>query len=159
MKSIVVAYDLQRGIGANNDLLWQRDLPADLKHFRDMTMGKTIIMGRKTFESIGRALPGRQNIVVTHGSIAAPEIQVAHSLTDAYDLTERDICIIGGGTMYEQALDSVDTVHATEVKATFPAATVFFPELDPEWQEVSRENHQADDKNRYDYDFVTFKRR
>lgn len=158
MKSIVVAYDLQRGIGADNDLLWQRDLPADLQHFRDLTMGKTIVMGRKTFESIGRALPGRQNIVVTHGEIDAPSVLTAHSLAEAYELAEHEICIIGGGGIYVQALGDADVVYATEVQAAFPQATVFFPALTPVWQEAAREHHAKDDKNKYDYDFVTFKR-
>lgn len=158
MKAIVVAYDRNRGIGADNDLLWQRDVPADLRHFKDLTMGKSIIMGRKTFESIGRALPGRQNIVVSHGEPVMPNVEIAHSLEEAYNLAEHEICIIGGGMMYEQALADADTVYATEVNASFPEATVFFPVLGDKWCEVSREHHAKDDKNKYDYDFVVFKR-
>jgi dihydrofolate reductase len=158
MKSIVVAYDLHRGIGANNDLLWQRDLPADLAHFKQLTMGGSIVMGRKTFESIGRALPGRQNIVVSHHTIAVAGVQTAASLDEAYALASNELFIIGGGSIYEQALADANIVYATEVKATFEQATVFFPELNQEWNEVSRESHSADASNRYAYDFVVFKR-
>lgn len=158
MKSIVVAYDLHRGIGANNDLLWQRDLPADLVHFKALTTGHAIIMGRKTFESIGRALPNRQNIVVSRQPFSAPNVLVAHSLEAAYALADGDIYIIGGGSVYEQAVSDVTVVYATEVFASFPKATVFFPNLTGDWQEISREHHTKDDKNKYNYDFVTYKR-
>ena len=158
MKSIVVAYDKQRGIGADNDLLWQRDLPADLAHFKQLTMGGSIIMGRKTYESIGRALPGRENIVVSHHPIDATDIVVVTSLAAAYTAAHGNIFIIGGGQIYEQALDDVDMVYATEVHDTFPQATVYFPVLDNIWQERAREPHVADDRNKYDYDFVTYAR-
>lgn len=158
MKSIVVAYDQKRGIGAHNDLLWQRDLPADLAHFKKLTTGGTIIMGRKTFESIGRALPERQNIVVSHRSLEIPGVVAASSLQEAYALARNEIFIIGGGSIYEQALDEVDVVYASEIKAVFPEATVFFPVLGSGWHEVARESHEADEQNKYAYDFVTFRR-
>jgi len=157
MKSIVVAYDQRRGIGANNDLLFR--LPADLKHFKETTMGGSIIMGRKTFESIGRALPGRQNIVVSHQQLAIPDVEVVDSLPAAYQAAENEIFVIGGGTIYEQALAEMDVVYATEVQATFHEASVFFPALGAGWQEESRQHHQPDGKNRYAYDFVIYKRR
>lgn len=158
MKSIVVAYDLNRGIGADNELLWLRDLPDDIQHFRDMTMGGTIIMGRKTFDSIGKALPGRQSIVVTHRLLDLPDVLAVDSLAEAYAAAEREIFIIGGGSIYEQALKDTDVVYATEVQASFPAATVFFPALDGNWQEKEREHHTADERNKYDFDFVTYVR-
>lgn len=160
MKSIVVAYDQQRGIGANNDLLWQRDLPADLTHFKDLTIGRSIVMGRKTLESIGHALPGRENIVVTSSEVAMPDVAVAHSLVEAYQLAAYpDIVVIGGASIYEQTIDDMDVVYATEVQASFPEAEVFFPVLGSEWHETSRESHSADVRNKYDYDFVTYTRR
>lgn len=158
MKYIVVAYDRNRGIGANNDLLWQRDLPADLKRFKQLTTGGSIIMGRKTFESIGRALPERQNIVVSHAPVEADGIETADSLPAAYALARHEIFVIGGGSIFEQALPDTDVVYATEVDASFPQATVFFPPLGPEWHETDRVRHEADEKNKYAYDFVTYER-
>ncbi|QHU91242.1 dihydrofolate reductase [Candidatus Saccharibacteria bacterium oral taxon 955] len=158
MKSIVVAYDRARGIGANNDLLWGRDLPADLQHFKDLTAGGSLIMGRKTFESIGRALPGRENIVVTHRPLDAVDVIAVDSLASAYRLAHGNQFIIGGASIYEQALSDVDVVYATEVDQVFPEAEVFFPSLGEDWQERSRESFEADDRNKYPYDFVTYVR-
>lgn len=158
MKSIVVAYDRARGIGANNDLLWGRDLPADLRHFKDLTAGGSLIMGRKTFESIGRALPGRENIVVTHRPLDAVDVIAVDSLASAYRLAHGNQFIIGGASIYEQALSDVDVVYATEVDQVFPEAEVFFPPLGKDWQERSRESFEADDRNKYPYDFVTYVR-
>ena len=158
MKSIVVAYDRARGIGANNDLLWGRDLPADLRHFKDLTAGGSLIMGRKTFESIGRALPGRENIVVTHRPLATVDVIAVDSLASAYRLAHGNQFIIGGASIYEQALSDVDVVYATEVDQVFPEAEVFFPLLGEDWQERSRESFEADDRNKYPYDFVTYVR-
>ena len=158
MKSIVVAYDRARGIGANNDLLWGRDLPADLRHFKDLTAGGSLIMGRKTFESIGRALSGRENIVVTHRPLDAVDVIAVDSLASAYRLAHGNQFIIGGASIYEQALSDVDVVYATEVDQVFPEAEVFFPPLGEDWQERSRESFEADDRNKYPYDFVTYVR-
>ncbi|HWT55486.1 MAG TPA: dihydrofolate reductase [Candidatus Microsaccharimonas sp.] len=158
MKAIVVAYDHAHGIGAANDLLWQRNLPADLAHFKTVTTGGTIVMGRKTYESIGRPLPNRQNIVVSRSGFHAAGVLSVDSLQAAYQAAEHPIFVIGGGEIFAQALPAVDTVYATEVDATFPEASVFFPVLGPEWQEVSREHHEKDDKNLYNYDFVTYQR-
>jgi dihydrofolate reductase len=158
MKSIVVAYDRARGIGANNDLLWGRDLPADLRHFKDLTAGGSLIMGRKTFESIGRALPGRENIVVTHRPLDTVDVIAVDSLASAYRLAHGNQFIIGGASIYEQALSDVDVVYATEVDQVFPEAEVFFPLLGEDWQERSRESFEADDRNKYPYDFVTYVR-
>lgn len=161
MKSIVVAYDQHRGIGADNDLLWMRDLPADLAHFKKLTTGTSIIMGRRTFESIGsRPLPNRQNIVVSSHPTGVQGVITCASLATAYDMAQFDIMVIGGGQMYAAALADVSRVYATEVDASFPQATVFFPVLDErEWQEVSRDHHSADEKNKYAFDFVVYDRR
>ena len=156
---MVVAYDRQRGIGANNDLLWQRDLPADLAHFKQLTMGNSIVMGRKTFESIGRALPGRENIVVSHHSIDAVDVIAVKSLQDAYAAAHGNIMIIGGQSIFEQALPDTDLIYATEVDAAFQQATVFFPELDEHWSEAAREHHGKDERNAFNYDFVTYRRK
>lgn len=161
MKSIVVAMDKDRGIGANNALLWQRDLPADLAHFKQLTIGKSIVMGRKTYESIGRALPDRENIVISRSQVIAnPAVVTAVSLAQAYALARHPIAVIGGGQIYEQALSTVDVLYVTEVDAVFREASVFFPKIDPDmWRETAREHHAADDRNKYAYDFVTYERR
>ena len=158
MKTIVVAYDQHRGIGADNDLLWQRDLPDDLAHFKQVTAGGSLIMGRKTYDSIGRALPGRQNIVVSHQPLEIAGVTAVGSLDDAYAVATGEIFIIGGGMVYAQALPHADRIYGTEVHANFPQASVFFPELGNEWHEVSRESHKADHRNKYDFDFVVYER-
>jgi len=163
MISILVAYDRKNGIGADNDLLWQRDMPADLKRFRELTTGNAIIMGWKTFESIGRPLlPGRQNIVMSRSAHDPVEgIEIVDSLEAAYAAVEpgRETFVIGGGQVYALALDTTDRVLATEVDAEFDQATVFFPVLDKTvWRETAREHHDADERNKYPYDFVTYER-
>lgn len=160
MKAIVVAMDRNNGIGAENDLLWQRDLPADLAHFKRLTTGKSIIMGRKTYESIGRPLPDRQNIVVSRsGPIGIEKVLTAYSLQAAYALAQYDIMVIGGGQIYAEALNDMDVLYVTYVDAEFPQATVFFPQINCEdWQEVSRDHHEADEKNKYAYDFVEYRK-
>lgn len=160
MKAIIVAIDKKNGIGAENDLLWQRDLPADLAHFKKLTIGKSIIMGRKTYESIGRPLPDRQNIVVSRkGPTGVLGTLSAYSLEAAYSIAQYDVCVIGGGQIYAAALDDMDILYVTEVDAEFPKATVFFPKISAKvWREISREHHEIDDKNKYAFDFVTYQR-
>lgn len=157
---MVVAYDRSRGIGAENDLLWQRDLPADLKHFRRLTIGKSIIMGRKTFESIGsKPLPDRQNIVLSRTPTGAEKVITAGSLQAAYAMAQYPIVIIGGESVFREALPDTDTIYATEVDAEFPHATVFFTKIvADDWQETSREHHEADEKNKYAFDFVEYQK-
>lgn len=158
MKAIVVAQDKLHGIGAENDLLWQRDLPADMKHFKETTMGGTVIMGRRTYDSIGRALPGRENIVVTRTPFEAEDVICVSSLDEAYKSASREeIYVIGGGQIYAQALNDMDRLYVTYVDAEFPAATVHFPEISCEdWTEISRDHHEADEHNKYSYDFVEY---
>jgi dihydrofolate reductase len=161
MKTIVVAYDKKYGIGAENDLLWLRDLPADLKHFKDITMGGAIIMGRKTFSSIGRVLPGRQSIVISRDTETIEGADVVHGIDEAYAKVEpgRETYVIGGGQIYQLALPTVDVILATEVDAEFPQASVFFPAIDKKvWRETSRQHFDADAENRYAFDFVTYER-
>jgi dihydrofolate reductase len=160
MKRIIVAYDKNRGIGAANDLLWLRDLPADLKHFKEVTTGSTVIMGKNTYASIGHPLPNRDNIVLSRSAESIDGVKVVTSLEEAYEAaTTPDVYIIGGGQVYALALPTVDEVYATEVQDVFPAAEIFFPELDPSiWQEISREHHEADEKNKYSFDFIIDKR-
>jgi len=157
--AIVVAYDKNRGIGANGDLPWGRSLPADLANFKRLTTGGSIIMGRKTFESIGsRPLPNRENIVLSRTPTGVSGVLTALSLSSALALARYPIFIIGGGQVYAEALEKADVVYATEVDAEFPEADVFFPALDDSWQEVTRTHHPADDKNAYGLDLVEYRR-
>lgn len=162
MKTIIVAYDKHFGIGAKNDLLWQRDLPADLKHFKDATTGHAVIMGSNTYLSIGRPLPNRQNIVISHRDEPIEGVQVVGSLQSAYNAVTdgHETFVIGGGQVYASAIDTVDRILATEVDAVFDQATIFFPVVDAKtWKETAREKHLADERNKYNYDFVTYDRR
>lgn len=162
MKAIVVAMDRNNGIGAENDLLWLRDLPTDQQNFKRITTPGSLVMGRKTFESIGsKPLPNRQNIVVSRsGPTGVAGVLTAHSLQAAYALAQYDIFVIGGGQIYAQAIDDMDRLYVTYVDAEFPQATVFFPQINHDtWQEVSRDHHQADEKNKYAFDFVVYDRR
>jgi dihydrofolate reductase len=155
MKYMVVAYDNQRVIGGENAIPWQGQMAADMRHFKNLTMGNTVVMGRKTYESIGHALPFRQNIVLTRQDIEFDDAQVVHSLAHAYSAAFNDIYIIGGAEVYQMALDDVDVIYATEIHADFDGS-VRFPALPDAWQETSRENHTADERNKYDYSFVKY---
>lgn len=162
MKSIqaIVAVASDWGIGRQGDLLCH--LPADMKHFKEVTMGHSIIMGRKTYESFPRRpLPGRQNIVITRNTRWQDDgVTVVHNLDEAIAKAETDTCfIIGGAQIYEQALPLIDVLHLTKIHARWADADVFFPALDmSEWQEVSREHHENDHRNAYEFDFITLKR-
>ena len=154
-KALIVAYGRNGEIGAHGDLPWGRNLPGDLAQFKRRTTGGSIIMGRRTFESIGkRPLPDRENIVVSSTPAGVSGVLTALSLESAYALARYPIFIIGGARLYRAALPTVDVIYATEVDATFPDADTFFPKLSGEWQEVAREHHQADEKNAYSFDVV-----
>ena len=163
MKSIqaIVVIDENGAIGRQGGLLCH--LPADMKHFKEVTMGYSIVIGRKTFESFPRRpLPGRQNIVITRNADwQYPGVTVAHSVDEAIAAAQTDtVFIIGGAQVYEQTLPLVDVLHLTQIHARWASADAFFPALDPdEWQEVEREHHQSDHRNAYEFDFVTLKRR
>lgn len=165
MISLIVAAAENGVIGRQGQLPWR--LPADLQHFKGLTLGHPIVMGRRTFESIGRALPGRTNIVVTSQlDWPAPAgVLRAHSLPEALALAAQqpggaEVCIIGGGEVYRQALPSVDVVHLTEVHTTVPDGDAFFPTLSPtDWREETRARHAADAQHAVAYSFVTLRRR
>lgn len=159
MKSIIVAVDRNSGIGADNDLLWGRDLPDDLAYFKRMTKNTSVIMGRKTYESMGRPLPERENIVVTSSPVKEPGVLSCVDLSSAYELARYPIFVMGGGQMYAAAMDDMDRLYVTQVDAEFPEATVFFPAIDSsKWHEVSREHHEADERNKFSFDFVIYDR-
>jgi len=154
--SIIAAMDRNRGIGVDNKLPWR--LSADLKRFRELTMGHHIIVGRKTFESIGRPLPGRRMIVVTRdGNYKAEGCDVAHSVEDAINLArergESELFICGGGEIYSQSIGIADRMYLTFVDAEV-AADTFFPEFDQrEWSERESFYQPADEKNQYAFKF------
>jgi dihydrofolate reductase len=161
--SAIVAIDKNRVIGKDDDIPWY--LPADLKYFKRRTLNHHIIMGRKTFESIGRPLPKRTNIVVTRNPFfVASSCLVAGSLQEAIDLArnngEDEAFIIGGGTIYEQAMPLIDRLYLTEVDTAVENGEVFFPAVDPVvWSEVSSEAHQPDEKNPHAYTFKVLERK
>lgn len=160
MKYIIVGYDNNRAIGADGGLPWEGKMKTDMRRVKDLTTGNAIIMGRKTYDSIGRALPNRQNIVVTHRPFTANGVTVVETLDDAYAAVEpgKDAYIFGGGQIYKLALDTVDEIIATEIDTVIDGADAFFPSLDEKWHEVNREHHDADESNVYPFDFVVYKK-
>lgn len=159
--SIIAAMDRNRVIGVDNRLPWR--LPADLAHFKALTMGHHMVMGRKTYESLpgGKPLPGRTSVIVTRdAAFGAPGCVVVHSLDEAVAACEGDdeAFFIGGADMYRQALDVAQRMYLTEVK-TAVDGDAWFPAFDRTvWREVARMSCLADEKNPHDYDFVVFDR-
>lgn len=158
MTTIVVAIGEKNEIGADNQLLWH--LPKDLKHFKDLTSGHPIIMGRKTYESIGKALPNRTNIVISRKKNWFEEgILIVGSIKEAVKFAKKideNIFIIGGGNIYEQTMEVADKLEVTLVKAQLEADT-FFPKIDPKiWKLTDEAFHEKDDKNQYDFSFQTY---
>ncbi len=157
--SIIVVRSENGVIGRDNELPWR--LSADLKHFKTTTLGKPVLMGRKTHESIGKPLPGRANIVLTRDTeFEAAGCLVAHSFEEGIavvgDLPE--LMVIGGEAVYRDALRLTRRIYVTEVHTTLDG-DAFFPELNTgEWEEVARDRHSADEKNEYDYSFVILER-
>lgn len=162
MKSIVVAYDSVHTIGRGNELPWAGQLPADMRRFKELTEGTSVIMGRKTFESIPEAyrpLRNRQNIVVSMTQQAIKDAIAANSLEDAFAKADSEIMIIGGAQIYRQALPYVDRVYATEIDTVTPGGDAFFPHLsNADWNVEAFEPHLPDAKNRFSYSFLTYLR-
>lgn len=159
MISIIAALAENRVIGVNNTLPWR--LPNDLKHFRRLTTGHAIILGRKNYESIGKPLPERTNIIITRNrDYRAGGCLIVRSLDEALALAKNDpeIFVIGGAEIYRTALARADRLYLTLVHAEVQGDT-FFPEFDRnEWRESARERHTADERHAFDYSFVVFER-
>ena len=161
--SIIGAMGEDRVIGAGGKIPWH--LPADLRHFKEVTMGHPVVMGRKTFASIGKPLPGRTNIVITRNSdYRADGIETAPSLPAALALAARtgadEAFILGGGEIYALALPLADTLYITAVHGSFPDGDAFFPEIDPgEWALAGRESRAKDAANPLDFDFLVYRRK
>jgi dihydrofolate reductase len=156
--TIVVAIAENYAIGKHNQLLWH--MPADLKHFKQITSGHTVIMGRKTYDSVGKPLPNRRNIIITRQDITIPGCEVVKSVEEALKLcsNEEEVFIVGGAEIYKLAMYKTDRIYLTIIHHSFDADS-FFPEIDyMEWKEVSRDDHPADEKHKYPYSFITLER-
>lgn len=154
--SIIAAIDEHRGLGFNNQLLCH--LPADLQHFKAITMGKPIIMGRKTFESIGKPLPGRLNIILSHRNLTIEGVEVFNSLETALARTKDsfEVMIIGGERLFTEVLTQASRLYITQIHHQF-TADVFFPEINEEqWNCTDKVFRQRDEKNQYDLTFCTY---
>ena len=157
--SLIVAMTENRVIGRDGDMPWR--LSSDLKRFKRITMGHHILMGRKTYDSIGRPLPGRTTVVISRAATYDdPQIRVARSLDEAIQISgaDEEIFITGGAQIYELALPQVDRIYLTRIHCELEGDT-FFPEVDLEkWELIEQEKHTADEKNNFDYSFLTYQR-
>lgn len=157
--SFVVAYDRRRAIGKDNRLPWR--LPDDMKHVRQVTIGKPLIMGRRTWDSIGRPLPGRTSIVLTRDrDFRCDGCLVARTADEALKLAGAapEVIVFGGARVFEEFLPLADRIYLTEVETEVDADT-YFPKLDPaDWREVERMRHSADERHPYAFSFVTLDR-
>ena len=161
-KCIIVAISDNNAIGKDNALLWH--ISADMKFFRKQTLGSPVIMGRKTFESIGRALPGRVNIVISRGFDTGEDVEVVGSLDAAFFLAEStnlEKCyVMGGGQIYAQALEMADRLIVTHVHTVIEDADTFFPQIDPSvWMVADRSELFTDDETGYTFEFAVYEKR
>lgn len=159
---IIVAIDDNNAIGRAGDLLCH--LPNDLKHFKNITSGHTVVMGRRTYESLPKgALPNRVNIVITSDNAEYyPNCVVVRSLDEAFECApyDKDIFIIGGGQLYRSSLELVNKLYLTRIHHSFEDADTFFPEIDfDEWELLEKEERKADEKHQYDYTFEMYERK
>jgi dihydrofolate reductase len=156
--SLIAALGRNRAIGKANTLPWH--LPADLKRFKALTLGKPVLMGRKTAESIGRALPGRRNLVLTRsGQVPFDGMEAVASIDDALAMATEagELCVIGGGEVYALCLPRATHLHLTYVDTMVEGADAFFPAFDADaWRVVSRDAHPADDRHAFAFEFVDY---
>lgn len=164
--SIVVAVSDNDAIGTGGDLLWR--LPKDMQYFKEVTLGHHVVMGRKTYESIPekfRPLPGRVNVVITRQKgYQAPGCKIVSSVEEAIKFAEMneedEVMIIGGGEVYREVFGIADKIYLTKVHHTFRGADTYFPEVTKlNWQPVFRERHFADEKHKYDFEFIVLERK
>lgn len=158
MISMIAAMDEQRVIGHQNTMPWH--LPAELQYFKTTTMGHTVVMGRKTFESIGRPLPGRRNVVLTRQrDWQAVGVDVIHAVEELAVQEGEELFIIGGAELYRTMMPRADRLYVTRIQASFEG-DAFFPEIDPAiWESVSEKPGIVDEKNQYPHTFFVFERR
>lgn len=163
MISFIVAMDKNNVIGYNNGMPW--DLPLDLQYFKEVTMGHTIVMGRKTFESIGRVLPGRKNVVLTRQqNIELPEdVVIIHDINEIYqwheEKPEEEIFVIGGGELFKHVLPFADRLYITLIDHEFKGDTYFPSFNESEWDLIKKEKGEFNDENPYDYYFIQYDRK
>lgn len=168
MLSLIVAVAQNNAIGRNNELLWH--ISEDLKYFKSTTTGHPVIMGRKTYESIGRPLPGRRNIVLTRGTLEIPPVknsqttsmEVVNSLDEVYAIAqgEEEFFVMGGGMLYNETFGKADFLYLTRIYAEAENADTFFPEVDEmEWDVVRESQLLHDEENDIDFKFIVYKRR
>ena len=169
MLSLIVATAQNNAIGRNNELLWH--ISEDLKYFKSTTTGHPVIMGRKTYESIGRPLPGRRNIVITRGTIEAPQIknpqttsfEVSNNLNEVISLaknSENEFFVMGGGELYKQTFSSADRLYITKIYAEAEGADTFFPVVDEaEWKVVKESERLTDEENGIEIQFIVYEKR
>ena len=158
MLSLIVAMGADNVIGVNNQMPWH--LPADLKHFKQITSGHCVVMGRKTFDSIGKPLPNRRNVVISRTVKSIPGCDVSASLDEALELcaAEAEVFIIGGAEIFSQAMNIADHIYLTIIHHQFKGDT-FFPLIDPLiWVEIKREDFLADEKNPFSYSFLQLRK-
>ncbi|MGQ0738480.1 MAG: type 3 dihydrofolate reductase [Bacteroidota bacterium] len=159
--SLIVAAATNNAIGKDGKMPWR--LPNDMKHFKNITWGMPVVMGRKTFESLGKVLPGRKNIIISRqpgwkadGTVVVKSIEDA--LFVARETDAKEVMVVGGGEIYKALFDKASRIYLTRVEAE-PEADTFFPSLDPkQWWLVNQKNHEADEKNAYNYSFQTWER-
>ncbi|WP_026562615.1 dihydrofolate reductase [Bacillus sp. J37] len=160
MISLIVAMDKHRLIGRDNQLPWH--LPQDLAYFKKVTMNHKIIMGRKTFESIGRPLPGRENIIITRDSTYSQEgCTILHSIDEILKLSSRsneELFVIGGAEIFKEILSVSDRLYITEIDDVFEGDTYFPDRKETEWKKISIEKGTKDEKNPYDFEFVVYEK-
>lgn len=159
-RSLVVAMDRNRVIGRDNQLPWR--LPADLAYFKKVTMGHPVVMGRRTYESIGKPLPGRLNIVVSRNpGFSAPGCTVVASLQAAWKAAgdAQEVSVIGGSSVFAETLPLADVIHLTEVEAEVPGDTYFPPFDRGEWLEIEVSHHPADERHAYPFRILRLERR
>ena len=156
MIKIIVSISKNRVIGDSNKLIWH--LPADLKRFKEVTGGHPIVMGRKTYQSIGRPLPNRRNIIITRDeNYEVDGCEVVNSIEEALLLTNSDCFIIGGGEIYKQTLHIATQIYLTQVDEDFDGDTTF-PELPDSWYVSNKEDFESDEKNPYKYSFILYEK-
>jgi len=156
MINLIVAMSKNRVIGNNNELIWR--LSSDIKRFKELTTNNSIVMGRKTYESIGTPLPNRRNIIITRNlQYEAEGCEIVSSLEEALLLTNNDCFIIGGGEIYNQSIELADKIYLTLVHKEFEGDTTF-PELDKDWIKTSCSDFVADEKNEYNYSFIEYEK-
>ncbi|WP_420581178.1 dihydrofolate reductase [Reichenbachiella sp.] len=162
--SLIAAMTKNRVIGINNDLPWH--LPNDMKYFMETTKGHVVIMGRKNFDSLPpkfKPLPHRTNVILTRQQgFDVADCEVYNEIKDAYAFAEeqgeQELFVIGGGQIYQMAMEQADMIYLTEIDAHIENGEVFFPEMKGNWKEVSRIHHPADDRHQYAFDFVKYEK-